>query len=696
MPSPFAKYTGEQVQQINILPAVAQMSESLRKGISDFGQGVGGAISGYRKEKEEHDIMAQSAYASAVKYLKQDERDDSGRGDFEIDPTTPSHTALIIKEAFKEGGNDYSNPENAIKGLAGMSTSKLRAWMGDEQKYKVEKQQELDNTIKGRDMTLRENQFAQALSAQKSEDAFKERQLSILEAKGKREADEDNRNRATQKALIDIEQAVVPTTAIGNSKVVTKHRIGNLWSKTGELLAFETDIESVMAQNGLKNSDVITKETHEAQIKVYDDYPTHSSAQYFAGTTDDKVPFNPELPLRDNQELHRNNGATEKFIRNAFKMGTELESPALRQQASVFFPEGFSGPISNMNGAYAMAKSIVKTKQVQERLAKNYGVSMVPNGAIFDKAYVDVTGSQETVTDTRIELPIHPDDQERARYNSVAKIMGANMPFSFDQFKVLNVGNRINWTRDGLGNKVVLIGKGSANEKYVPYNSLSAPVSAESPKTQFEQNKLGTNNWLQKHSGKGVHYGSKGSGLTLVYNGNIDTATSPNPIEDSQFVSEGMGPVVDIRRIGGEMKSMINSAGFVEKNLSIAYNQRYENLSLQAQTYRKYFIASGQETDKDNARLTTMVTDNSFLKTFTPKEQIEIITAMEQIIANKVLGRFTSMGGKVIEDKPTVPVSKETMAKMMKYADKAGIPTFEELKARDLAERASARTHKPQ
>ena len=41
MPSPFAKYQGEQVAPINYLPAIAQMSESLRKGIADLGEGAG-------------------------------------------------------------------------------------------------------------------------------------------------------------------------------------------------------------------------------------------------------------------------------------------------------------------------------------------------------------------------------------------------------------------------------------------------------------------------------------------------------------------------------------------------------------------------------------------------------------------------------------------------------------------------------
>ena len=680
MPNPFTQYTSEQVGQINILPAVGQISEMLRKGIADFGQGVGEAYTGYKREQAEHDIMAQNAVTSAMKYLKQEEKPnddngDSGQLNYELDPNTPMHTALLMKEAFKVGGGDWTNPETAIKGLAGMDTNKLRAWMGDENKYKVEKQQEFDNDIKGREMKAREKTI----------------QLAVDD--GKRKDAEFQRGVATQKALIDIEKEKVATTAIGENKVVTKHRIGNLWSKTGELLAFETDIESVMAQNGLKDSDVITKETHEAQIKVYDDYPSHATAQHFAGITDAKVPFNPELPLKDNQELHRNNGATEKFIRNAFKVGTELESPALRAQAKVFFPEGFSGPISNMNGAYAMAKNIVKTKPVQERLAKNYGVGMVPNGAVFDKAWVDVTGTTDSISVTKIEVPIHPDAQEKARYDAVAVRMGEKMPFSYEQFKILSVGHRIPWSYDGQGNKVVQVGKG-ANERWLPYNNLSQ-ITAEAPKNQFEQNRLGTSTWLQGHAGKGLHYGPQGNGFTLVYNGTIDTLKSPNPIEDSQFVSEGLGAVVDIRRIGSEMKSLINGAGVVEKNFSVAYNQKYENLSLQAQTYRKYFIASGQETDKDNARLTTMVTDNSFLKTFTPAEQIEIINAMERIIGNKILGKWTSMGGKVLEDKPNA-VSKETMAKMMKYADKAGIPTFEELKARDLAERASARTHKPQ
>ena len=142
MPNPFTQYTSEQVGQINILPAVGQISEMLRKGIADFGQGVGEAYTGYKREQAEHDIMAQNAVTSAMKYLKQEEKPnddngDSGQLNYELDPNTPMHTALLMKEAFKVGGGDWTNPETAIKGLAGMDTNKLRAWMGDENKYKV-------------------------------------------------------------------------------------------------------------------------------------------------------------------------------------------------------------------------------------------------------------------------------------------------------------------------------------------------------------------------------------------------------------------------------------------------------------------------------------------------------------------------------------------------------------------------------
>jgi len=195
----------------------------------------------------------------------------------------------------------------------------------------------------------------------------------------------------------------------------------------------------------------------------------------------------------------------------------------------------------------------------------------------------------------------------------------------------------------------------------------------------------GANNLLEHYS-KGQRFGEKGQGFTVTTpkGMKVTDIRSADPLGALNNFQEGIPVVVDINRIGSEMIKMIKETPTGFKFMP-KYQKDYENLSLQAQTYRKFFIASGQETDKDNARLTAMVTDASFMSNVLPETMVKIVEAMKRVVALKVLGNGSGIGITVkMDTQVDEKAHAEEMKELMKIADKAGIPTFEELRKREM------------
>ena len=104
MASPFTRYQSEQVPQINILPYTAGIAENLRKGIADFGAGVGKGIESLGLQRQAKEQAASLAQGVINKYMEQDGPEDDATGEvtYKISDTAPAHIKDIAKKVEKE------------------------------------------------------------------------------------------------------------------------------------------------------------------------------------------------------------------------------------------------------------------------------------------------------------------------------------------------------------------------------------------------------------------------------------------------------------------------------------------------------------------------------------------------------------------------------------------------------------------
>jgi len=679
MPSPFTQYTGEQVPLTNILPAYQASADTLAKGIMQFGAGIGKSIETYQKAQSEHNTLSAIAYQSLSKYLTQeenpnDDNGDSGQLDYVIKPTTPQHSNELLKKVFKLGGGNMQDPETtASAGLARISTEDLKAWAMNEDVFKKEEQQNITNTNEGRRIKVAEE--GNALARDRfNEELRKEKAMETKLALSQR----------VSETPLDISETTATITGNG---AVQELDVGNIFNADGTLAVGNAYIDQALQATGIKKSDLLTAEQKAELVARQGDYPRHAVANFFAGNP--KVPFNPSLELKENLEIDAQ--ATRKFIKGT--LSEALGQGLLTQESyDKLIPKGADDPFPNINFAYKMATNFTPNKENQsethkkffQRTSTDYGFSLLPKGVEFNKGYIEITGKEKYTPSEKMTVQISPLLQERARYEKVRAELAKNnqpMPFSFQTHLLLN-GNGMMpiHTNPITGQQFV-----SLDGKTMTPANLLGVQTPEQVRNLDELKMRGANNLLEHYS-KGQRFGEKGQGFTVTTpkGMKVTDIRSADPLGALNNFQEGIPVVVDINRIGSEMIKMIKETPTGFKFMP-KYQKDYENLSLQAQTYRKFFIASGQETDKDNARLTAMVTDASFMSNVLPETMVKIVEAMKRVVALKVLGNGSGIGITVkMDTQVDEKAHAEEMKELMKIADKAGIPTFEELRKREM------------
>ena len=664
----------------NILPAYQASADTLAKGIMQFGAGIGKSIETYQKAQSEHNTLSAIAYQSLSKYLTQEEKPnddngDSGQLDYVIKPTTPQHSNELLKKVFKLGGGNMQDPETtASAGLARISTEDLKAWAMNEDVFKKEEQQNITNTNEGRRIKVAEE--GNALARDRfNEELRKEKAMETKLALSQR----------VSETPLDISETTATITRDGT---VQDLDVGNIFNADGTLAVGNAYIDQALQATGLKKSDLLTAEQKAEIVSRQGDYPRHAVANHFAGNP--KVPFDPSLELKDNLEVDAQ--ATRRFIKASFSEAV-AQGVITQENYDKLIPKGADDPFPNINMAYKVATEMLlppKEKQSAthqkffQRTSTDYGFSLLPKGVEFNKGYIEITGKEKYTPSEKTTVQISPLLQERARYEKVRAEFAKNnqpMPFSFQTHLLLNGNGMMPIHTNPLTGQqfVSLDGK-----TMTPANLLGVKTPDEIT-TEFALKMRGANNLLT-HWSKGVRFGEKGEGFTVSVPVGMKATDlmSADPLGALNGFQEGIPVVVDINRIGSEMVKMIKQTPFGYKILP-KYQSEYGNLSLQAQTYRKFFIASGQETDKDNTRLTAMVTDASFMSNVLPETMIKIVNAMKRVVALKVLGGGSGIGITIKMDQQIdEKAHAKEMAELMQIADKAGIPTFEELRKREM------------
>lgn len=155
MPSPFAKYTGEQIQPINYLRENAEMARMQYETLANLGKQIGEGVSGYyqgQREKEKAAIFAENILG---KYLTVNKELD--KNEPEISETAPSH----VRDLWKKS---QSQPD----GLRGVASTDLQAFLTLQDKFEKETAVEDERKYRRRadaraeaELTLKKNEFEQ-------------------------------------------------------------------------------------------------------------------------------------------------------------------------------------------------------------------------------------------------------------------------------------------------------------------------------------------------------------------------------------------------------------------------------------------------------------------------------------------------------------------------------------------------------
>lgn len=650
MASPFQRYQSEQVQPINILPYTQAMAENTTKAIAGLGKGIAEGLDKYQKTVEERDEMAKVSAGIIEGFIETTTDDADGTPTTGLSETAPSHIKDLYKKAEKQGDGDW------IAGLSGLQNTDFKAFGTLHSKYEkdeqVKRQTYFDNEKLANERTTAQ---ASLLNAQTNARQLKIKEEEIAEARRNMQlmADIQNTDAPDVKTIIDRRPTQVPT--------------GDLYDVNGEVIASNVEIEDAIQAFGFKKEDIVPESDASRLAQEQKNYPLVSTTRWLAGS--DKFDINQDFKtLRQADPI-----AVDTFIRTTFKQASYAD-PAIASNPNVtkFFKGGNieNGLVEGealKTSAFNMAKGLASSPQMA-KWASDQGVPQIPPNAIVRKAYIKVTGQDLREDPILRQVDIHPEQRERMRFDafkaSYERSGTQKLPWSWEMYRALNSQRFFPRYYAPDGSPVVTIGNKAVPEALVgTYGSEGPPSGKEAPLEEVQ-----ANNWLQQFR-NGVKVGNEVwqfKGGIRDWRGNFQKSFAT--------LETGLGDMARINDIADKMINLQTTAGRVEKLLSPTWKKEYDNLNRQAQTFRRYFIATGQETEPDNARLADILADRDMFDALNPALKVKIIEAFREIVNSKVRNVFTSGGGVV--KNAGQGVSKDVIKAL---ANEAGARTFEEI-----------------
>lgn len=628
MASPFAKYTGEQIQPINILPATTEMARQRYEAIAGLGKNLGDVIAKYSQTQQERDELAQFAQPELTKWVVQDLQNPEDRQVFKADENAPAHSAELINLALKEGDGDVA------KGMAAIPLSKLRAWSVSEGKFQKAVQQETENSFKARGLELDAERIRVAQAA--NELAKKEYALREADEKRKQEGYElDKKKTELFRSVTDL--TGVPTrTQMREIQATTIEEIGDIFDKNGELIASNVMLRDGMEALGLKPEDVITQAQAVAiKNEGTEGFKFNAVGKYL--TQNDK--FNYKAPFSEAIQ----NGWAEPFIRNAFKQANAWSLEKTGKELTgleALFPQGFDGKISNIAKAYELAAKYSQNPAFVDYI-KAQGVNVIPDGAAFNKAFYTVTGTQSYTPTVIHNIELNEAARLRIRYDQIAAAAGGSdkLPLSLWQIMAMQPDKFLPSSEiqmpDGTTQRVYKAGK-----EWVPATSLVGLGEPSMPKTEAELNIASADKWL-----KGFNKPQQFGNIAVQFVGGINNFAGKWS-EDYPLLRQGFEDVKQTGQIANEMRKYVNK-GLLSKVMDVEARNRFDSLVMRATTYRKYFIAGGQETEPDAQRLFDIVGAMSTSRMVFKEAHLAAINAFESILRDKVVGQARQNGFRV-------------------------------------------------
>ena len=696
MPSPFAKYTGEQVQQINILPAVAQIGESLRKGISDLGAGAAAYIEGKRKH-EEAGAMATSMLS---KYIVSDPRDDSGNLRM-IAENAPAHAVVALKKAQAIGKATSGLEDDFESGFSGLGAGDIRGYLSAEELHRDDQKTKFSQDLqtKGYQLqqaasALQQKIYDQGVATESQNYLFKVRefewnskrgatadeiakgtfelakiragleeklnpkQLELLSAqvllaeqagaKGKEEAELRKFDREARQAAGQVD----PTVTTEELVPLPNGRITAGIVRSGELYDWTPDIDSYLQDLGLTREQVTNTSplgSVEGGVPLF-----NKLAQKLSGDND----FNPNLPPTVNKSFKKTD-----FVRNVYDSLIAAypdKKEVIDHQFKWNEQAGGNNKLVELNTErYNTAVKWLQAPSFQKHLQLKFGMESPVEVKTEAPRNVQIISEGETVqgfttesvtmVKTNVRLWGEGYDKVAAEFKAAN---GRGAPMTKEEF-YMSVGAWGGYHRYQVDSgDFMYVNPKDANGIPMTEAQFQGRVKARGGAQTTEQRvQNAMNQWLGSYGGKGKDIGG---GIVVKFN----AADESNPIASYKSASTNLGEpqeearkaMGDITKVDGlidEMKSLWEEMSPAwESTMGITpimteWEIKYKSKQRGLETFRKYIMATGTETEPDAQRLGDMMYQPNFSRKLNKALAPEVLEDTRRLIkdgAMRVLG----------------------------------------------------------
>lgn len=651
MPSPFSQYKGEQIQPINILPYTAQIADTMGKGIAAGIGGIGEAIAKYHQGKAERDELAQTVQGAVSQYVVQDLQNPEDKESYKASDDAPRHSADLINTAIKEGDGDVA------KGIAGMPMSKLRAWANLQGKYEKDVQQGIENNFKTKSQEMDAERLRLAAEGQRLEN--ERNQIAAMNSAAEAgirawevgmrakefEAKDAERKKVEAQELLKRQVqdvSSIPTSLKVKQQETVLTEVGDIFRPDGTLLASNVELKDGIQALGFKPEDVVTADTAVKAQKLGANYAFDVVGKYLTG--------NEKFSLAAGFSGAVKEGYVDQFVRNAFKQADAWSMEKTGKGlvgADRFFPQGIDGKIENPSRAFEVAQKIIQDPNFVDYI-KQQGVSTVPDGAVFGKAYYTVTGTSKRDMPVEREVELFQIARERMRFEALAKAAGGEdkLPMSWTAY-VMSQPDRF------LPQAEIQLGDGSRVRVVKMGDKWTTPESVVSnkgalPETKAQLDIISGDKWLRQFE-KPTDIGPA---VIQFPEGGINSFRG-NWEQDYPVLKKGFEDIRLAGEIAAKMRKFAEK-GVLEKGLSPQDREEFNQLVMRATTFRKHFIAGGQETEPDAQRLFEQIGAlTNVTRLFSSKAHLNAINAFEATIRDQVVSNARNAGFRVAIKNPS-------------------------------------------
>ena len=658
------------------------MAENTFKTLSEVGKNIGGAIR-YNREKDEE--KAKAAYiANGViqKYIEQDGPEDDATGEitYKLSDTAPSH----IKDL-------YSKVQKQPDGVAGISTTDLMGFFTLEQKHQQERQQDIENNIKERgigiqeaEQGLRKVQVEQGIKKQEQDYGFAVRDLEWRIKRGETGDKLDQDKLALERARLDLEkttnaervkllteqarQEAIKTESLTRAANAEKAKEAMIQAREGitptatvpQYGLTETRSGIVRTPDGFYEvTDDIDQFLKDTGLKVQDIEAPSPSTDIPYSTTLSRalsgdVKFDPTLPAVKNPSVNK-----KKFVQSVYEQLIK-NFPDKRDVIDHQFKwnqqqKGENKDVELDSERYDLAVKYTNTKQFQDVVGGSLGIKKetAPVKSSTPPTGVEIISESKTGYGTIKQVVAYKTDQRMVdeSYDAAFRqFKDRNIPFPMtrdEAYKIFGLfGGMKRWMTDD-GKVMYTNERGETKSQ----DELEGMGLTRQPTTEYGLKRQAANNWLRRYVPD-----EKSEGRTVGnYTFTAQTRNKADPMSESGIINpeKAQEDMVMIETNLTKADEYVDRMKALWRNVPVGeslklwseWQTEYTTLQRGLETFRKYFIAPGTETERDADRLAEMMVEPRFKTHWQdPEKRQEALDMVRALIANGAKAKADAYG----------------------------------------------------